>query len=116
MVHPSIRSVLITSWQHNQHPTLANISSLMKTQGLNPYVWENPPNHRYATRSHNYDKVLFVVDGSIEIILPDTQQRVILRLGERIDIPSNTRYGVNVGQSGAKCVEATTRTPRVRTR
>ena len=99
-------TVTITRWQGSQHPTMANIVRMMKEQQLRPYMWNNMPNHRYAVRSHNYDKVLYVLDGVVEVTLPDSNQRVKLRTGDRIDIPAGVRHGTNVGSTGAQCVEA----------
>lgn len=98
--------VTITRWHGSQHPTMTTIIAKMKEEKLRPYMWSNLPNHRYAVRSHNYDKVLFVVDGVVEIMLPDSNQRAKLRAGDRIDIPAGVRHGTNVGSGGAKCVEA----------
>jgi quercetin dioxygenase-like cupin family protein len=78
----------------------------MKKEGLRPYMWDNMPNFRYGIRSHGYDKVLYVVEGSLEITLPDSNQRIRLKPGDRVDIPSGVRHGAIVGSSGAKCVEA----------
>ena len=99
-------TVNITRWSGGQHPTLSNITSLMKKDGLRPYMWFNAPNHRYGVRSHGYGKVLYVVDGSVEIILPDSNLKIRLRAGDRIDIPAGVRHSTIVGNSGAKCVEA----------
>jgi quercetin dioxygenase-like cupin family protein len=99
-------SVRITRWHGSQHPTFSIITRQMKKEGLRPYMWVNMPNHRYAVRSHGYDKVLYVIEGMIEVTLPDMNQRMILRAGDRIDVPSGVRHGTIVGINGAKCVEA----------
>jgi quercetin dioxygenase-like cupin family protein len=78
----------------------------MQEEGLRPYMWMNLPNHRYAVRTHGYDKVLYVIDGTLEVVLPDMNQSVKLRSGDRIDIPAGVRHGTIAGVSGAKCVEA----------
>lgn len=111
-----LATVAITRWQGSQHPTMTNIIRVMKAEHLRPYTWSNTPNHRYAVRSHNYNKVLFVLEGSIEITLPDNNQRVKLRTGDRIDIPAGVRHGMNVGRAGAKCVEAAVKVSVRRTR
>ncbi len=103
-------TVRVTRWIGGQHPTLNSISQLMQKDGLRPYMWMNMPNHRYAVRSHGYDKVLYVISGTLEIILPDSNQRIVLKAGDRVDIPAGVRHGTNVGQNGAKCVEAAQRT------
>jgi mannose-6-phosphate isomerase-like protein (cupin superfamily) len=107
-----VATVAITRWQGSQHPSMSNIMQRMKDDGLRPYMWMNMPNHRYAVRSHNYDKVLYVIDGTVEVTLPDSNQRVILRAGDRIEIPAGVRHGTIIGNSGAKCVEAAKREER----
>lgn len=106
--------VHVTRWKGNQHPTMNHIIQNMKSSGLRPYMWHNMPNHRYAVRSHGYDKVLYVLDGALEVLLPETNQRVTLRSGDRIDIPSGVRHGTIVGSNGAKCVEASVSRRRAR--
>lgn len=98
--------VQVRRWEGGQHPTLSAITRLLHNEGLRPYMWMNTPNHRHAVRSHGYDKVLYIVDGALEVTFPDANQRVRLRTGDRIDIPAGVRHAIIVGRSGAKCVEA----------
>lgn len=81
----------------------------MKQENLRPYLWQNTPNHRYAVRSHNYKRVIYVMQGSIEIVLPDANQQTRLQRGDRVDIPPGVRHGVIVGSRGARCAEAAVR-------
>ncbi|MBL8161434.1 MAG: cupin domain-containing protein [Anaerolineae bacterium] len=99
-------AVRVTRWHGAEHPTFSAITRQMKKEGMRPYMWENMPNQRYGVRSHGYDKVLYVVEGAIEITLPDSNQRMTLRPGDRLDVPAGVRHGTIVGASGAKCVEA----------
>jgi quercetin dioxygenase-like cupin family protein len=99
-------SVRLTRWRGGEHPTFSAITRQMKKEGLRPYMWVNMPNHRYGVRSHGYEKVLYVIEGTVEITLPDSNQRMILRAGDRVDIPAGVRHGTIVGTNGAKCVEA----------
>ena len=52
------------------------------------------------------DTMFVVVEGTVEISLPDSNQRMNLRAGDRVDIPAGVRHGTIVGANGAKCVEA----------
>lgn len=106
--------VQVRRWQGGQHPTLGAITRQMQDEGLRPYMWMNMPNHRHAVRSHGYHKVLYVIDGTLEVTLPDSNQRVRLRSGDRLDIPAGVRHGTIVGMGGAKCVEASLNRRRVR--
>jgi quercetin dioxygenase-like cupin family protein len=99
-------AVRITRWSGGQHPTLSAITRQMQKESLRPYVWDNTPNYRYAVRTHGYTKVMYVVEGTMEVTLPDSNQRVKLRAGDRVEIPAGVRHGAIIGSSGAKCVEA----------
>ena len=99
-------AVRVQRWEGGQHPTMATITKLMQQEGLRPYMWTNMPNHRYAVRSHGFVKVLYVIDGNLELILPDSNERIKLRAGDRVDVPAGVRHGTIVGTTGAKCVEA----------
>ena len=99
-------AVRVIRWTGGQHPTLSSITRQMQKEELRPYLWENAPNYRYGARSHGYAKVMYVVEGIIEFSFPDSNTRVKLRAGDRIEIPANTCYGVTVGDKGGKCVEA----------
>ena len=41
------------------------LQRLMTDEGLSPYAWSNGPHEVYAAHTHNYDKVIYVVSGSI---------------------------------------------------
>lgn len=98
--------IRVTRWTGGQHPTLSSITRQMQKEGLRPYQWNNTPNYRYPVRSHNYTKVVYVVEGTIEITAPEGNQRVRLRAGDRVDIPAGVRHGIIIGMGGATCVEA----------
>lgn len=102
-------AVRVTRWSGGAHPTLSSITRQMQKEGLRPYQWENTPNFRYAVRTCGYTKVLYVVEGTLEITLPDSNQRVRLRGGDRAEIPAGVRHGAIVGTTGCKCVEASAR-------
>lgn len=100
------KPVTFKRWSGGQHPTLTNITRILQAENLRPYMWMNLPNHRYAVRSHGYDKVLYVIEGMIQITLPDENKLLTLRAGDRVDIPAGVRHGTIIGSGGARCVEA----------
>ena len=101
--------VRVTRWQGSQHPSESNITRQMRGENLRPYLWQNTPNHRYAVRSHNYKRVIYVMQGNLEIVLPDANQRTRLKTGDRVEIPPGVRHGVIVGGKGVRCAEASVR-------
>ncbi|HVO44434.1 MAG TPA: hypothetical protein VMT34_17535, partial [Aggregatilineales bacterium] len=94
--------IKVIRWRGSQHPTQQAIITRMQDEGLRPYSWTNGPNFRYAIRSHGYDKVIYCADGVVEVNLPDYNQRVTLRPGDRIDLPRGVRHGTVVGPNGAQ--------------
>jgi quercetin dioxygenase-like cupin family protein len=100
--------VRVTRWNGGQNPTLSGITRLMQKEGLRPYMWENSPNYRYPVRSHGYTKVVYVIEGVLEVAFPDSRQTVRLRAGDRIDIPAGIHHALVVSSNGARCVEAAT--------
>ncbi|MBW4436241.1 MAG: cupin domain-containing protein [Pleurocapsa minor GSE-CHR-MK-17-07R] len=100
------QSVRVMRWTGGQHPTVSTISRTMQKEGLRPFLWENSPNYRYAVRSHNYKKIMYVVEGVLEFTFPDSNQRVKLKTGDRVEIPAGVRHSAIVGSTGAKCLEA----------
>jgi quercetin dioxygenase-like cupin family protein len=105
MAVASIQQVKITRWRGGQHPTLDKITRQLQEEGLRPYVWSNAPNFRYPIRSHGYAKTLYCVQGSLELSFPQIKQHVVLRSGDRVDLPRGVRYSAIVGSAGAQCIE-----------
>jgi hypothetical protein len=105
MAVATVDQVKITRWRGGQHPTLDKITRQMAEEGLRPYVWANTPNFRYPVRSHGYGKTLYCIQGSLELSFPKIRQRVVLRSGDRVDLPRGVHYSAIVGPAGTQCVE-----------
>jgi mannose-6-phosphate isomerase-like protein (cupin superfamily) len=105
---PEIR---VQRWRGGSHPTHQAISTQMQKEGITPYMWTQGPNFRFPLRSQGYDKVLYVVEGTLEVILPDSDQRIVLRPGDRLELPRAARHAAIVGRAGVKCIEGERRTP-----
>jgi quercetin dioxygenase-like cupin family protein len=78
----------------------------MQADGLKPYLTSYGPSARDGVRSHGYGKVLYCVEGSVEVALPDLRQTLTLKPGDRLELPRGTRYGISVGARGADCLES----------
>ncbi|NDJ85469.1 MAG: cupin [Chloroflexi bacterium] len=100
-------TVRVVRWRGGQHPTLALMKQNLENHGLRPFKWSKQANYRYGVRSHGYTKSLYCVEGSVEIFVPESRQRITLRVGDRVDIPKGVRHSITVGQNGATCLEGT---------
>ena len=100
-----LNEVKVVRWRGGQHPTFQAITQKMEQEGLRPYASSNGPNSRIAARSHGYAKVLYCVEGSLELFFPDVSQSLLLRPGDRVELPRGLRHATIVGSQGARCLE-----------
>jgi uncharacterized protein YjlB len=97
---------LFTPWADSTPATESTLTKLCVEQGLDPYAWSNGPHDIYSSHSHSYDKVIYVVRGSITFGLPELGQQFTLKAGDRLDLPANTVHNAVVGLQGVMCLEA----------
>ena len=98
-------SIKVTSWPNEETPTRDELWRLMTNEGLSPYAWSNGPMDVYAAHTHTYDKVIYVVSGSITFGLPELERNVTLFPGDRLDLPKGTVHDALVGKDGVVCLE-----------
>ena len=96
----------VTPWPDSTTPTEATLKQLCADEGLSPYPWSNGPHDVYSAHTHSYDKVIYVVRGSITFGLPELDQKLTLKAGDRLDLPAGTVHDAVVGADGVLCLEA----------
>jgi quercetin dioxygenase-like cupin family protein len=102
----------IIRWQEQALPSEGDLRQRMQQEGLSPYSWSNDPGFTYAVHSHDYEKVLYCVGGSIRFVLPDqrdtqgSELAVDLAPGDCLILPPATRHSAIVGPEGVTCIEA----------
>lgn len=96
----------ITRWSASTPPTESTLRQLCADEGLSPYPWSNGPHDVYPAHKHSYDKVIYVLRGSITFGLPELGQRHTLNAGDRLDLPAGTVHDAVVGEQGVLCLEA----------
>ena len=77
----------------------------MDHENLHPYTWSNAPGDVYAPHSHDYDKVIYVVAGSISFGLPLEKRQIRMGAGDRLDLPAGIVHDAHVGPRGVLCLE-----------
>ena len=97
---------LVTPWAGSAAPTQTMLWQFMAEEGLNPYSWSNGPRDIYSAHSHSYDKVIYVVQGSITFGLPELGKKLTLQAGDRLDLPAGVVHDAQVGAQGVICLEA----------
>jgi len=96
----------ITPWTDSTPPTPDLIHASIHRQNLRGYTWSNDAFDEYSAHTHTFDKVLYVLSGSITWLLPQTNQELITHAGDRIDLPRGTLHAARVGAQGVACFEA----------
>lgn len=97
---------LVTPWVASVPPNQSTLWRLMSDEGLSPYSWSNGPHDVYSAHSHSYNKVIYVVQGSITFGLPELGQELTLKAGDRLDLPAGIVHDAVLGSQGVICLEA----------
>ena len=100
------KSPQVTPWPDSTTPTESTLKQRCADEGLSPYPWSNGPHDVYSAHTHSYDKVIYVVRGSITFGLPELNQKLTLKAGDRLDLPAGTVHDAIVGADGVLCLEA----------
>ena len=93
-------------WEDSKTPSEEIIHQILNEEGLNYYPWSNSPNDLYAPHVHTYNKIIYVVRGSITFILPEEDQRITLNPGDRLELPAKVVHSAVVSSQGVTCFEA----------
>lgn len=96
----------VTRWDSAETPTEEGLRALLSAENLQPYRWSNGPYDRYGAHTHDFDKVLLVVRGSITFGLPELGRHLQLHAGDRLDLPRGTLHDALIGPDGVVCLEA----------
>ena len=82
--------MLISRWQAPNLPTPQQMALMLESEGLEPQEVVFPVGAQVVDQRHPFDEVSIVVSGQLR---PDVAgNRLLLRAGDRITIPANTRH------------------------
>ena len=91
--------VKVSKWDGAKSPTRNEIEKRMISENLNATSWSNGPGDCYSTHAHEFDKVIYVVEGEIIFILPETEEELSLQVGDCLDLLVHTPHAAAVGSS-----------------
>ena len=96
----------VIRWSEEKKPDETTIREILAEEALHPYRWSNLPGDVYSPHTHSYNKVIYVVSGSITFGLPDYGEELVLKAGDRLNLPAGTSHRAFVGPEGVTCLEA----------
>lgn len=97
--------MLVTRWQAPLIPSLEQIKMIFVAEGLEPIEETFPQEGKVRDHKHPFDEVRMVVQGELMVNVAGNQ--LLLRSGDRIEIPSNTKHQYQTfGSDECKCIIA----------
>jgi quercetin dioxygenase-like cupin family protein len=97
--------MIVQRWQAPIIPDLKQIKSLFEAEGLIPTEETHQPQTEVGFHRHIFDEVRTVAKG--EVLFDIAGNKLLLRAGDRIVIPSNTKHSFAVqGEEPLVCVIA----------
>jgi quercetin dioxygenase-like cupin family protein len=82
--------MIVLRWQAPVLPTPEQIKMIFEGEGLEATEETFPPKSVIADHRHPFDEVRMVVSGAMFLNIAGNQ--LLLRAGDRIEIPANTRH------------------------
>ena len=97
--------MLVFRWQAPHVPDKNQIRSLFEAEGLVPQEEVYPPETLVDWHRHPFDEVRTVAEG--ELMMDIAGNKLLLRAGDKIIIPSNTKHSFKIhGSSDCICIVA----------
>ncbi len=95
--------MIITRWQAPVIPNKEQVHLILESENLEPYEEIYQSNAKVPDHRHPFAEVRVVVSG--EMIFNISGNQFVLRPGDRVEIPANTRHShVAQGAQGCLCI------------
>ncbi|MCB0361477.1 MAG: cupin domain-containing protein [Bdellovibrionales bacterium] len=95
--------MLVTRWQAPIVPDFNQIKMMFLAEGLEPFEEHLASGCLIGDHRHPFDEVRMVVSG--QLVIDVAGNKMLLRAGDRIIIPSNTRHSKKVdGEVPCHCI------------
>ncbi len=101
---PEPRMVL---WGEPERPREETLRGRLADAGYQAVKWSSEPATGYPPHVHIYPELLWLISGSLTVILPAERRLLELTPGDRIEIPQGLAHGTMAGADGATYLLAT---------
>ncbi len=93
--------MLVRRWQAEAAPTHEIIRSAFENDDLQSEMETLEPGDYQTDHRHPFEEVRQIMEG--QLLLNISGNKLLLRPGDRIEIPANTRHSVKC-DGGARCI------------
>lgn len=94
-------------WDQPGRPLEEELRRRLTEDSYQAVKWTSEPATGYPPHIHIYPELVWVVSGSLTVILPLENRLLELAPGDRIEIPRGTTHGTMAGPDGATYLLAT---------
>jgi len=95
--------MIVQRWQAPRPLNQRQAELLLEAEGLEPFIEDFPAQTLIADHRHPFDEIRFVISG--ELLIDVSGNKLLLRSGDRILIPANTKHNTKVeGEQNCLCV------------
>jgi quercetin dioxygenase-like cupin family protein len=94
-------------WDGPGRPREEALRDRLIEAGYQAVKWTSEPATGYPPHVHIYPELLWLVSGSLTVILPATERLIELAPGDRIEVPQGIAHGTMAGADGATYLLAT---------
>lgn len=99
------KQLAVKRWLWDKTLSEAAILRHMESEGLRSHRWSAEPGKSYAAQNYGFDRVFFVIRGSLTLVFPDGREKITLHPGDRIDLPAGFLHETIIGPLGVVCLE-----------
>lgn len=100
-------AVRVTLWEEPGRPAEEILRGRLAAEGYQAVRWSNEPATGYPPHAHIYPELLWLVSGSLTLILPAEDRLIELAPGDCAAIPQGLVHGTMAGAEGAVYLLAT---------
>lgn len=93
--------MIITRWQAPIIPSKSQIRTILESEGLEPFEETYAPQTRVNDHRHPFAEIRFIASG--EILFNISGNQFVLRAGDRVEIPANTKHS-HLSQGTEPCI------------
>lgn len=93
--------MIITRWQAPIVPSKQQLHMILESEGLEPFDETYEPQGKVQDHRHPFAEVRIIASG--EMIFNVSGNQFVLRPGDRLEIPANTKHS-HVAQGSDPCV------------
>lgn len=93
--------MIITRWQAPIVPSKEQVQMILDSEGLEPFEEVYEPQMKVSDHRHPFAEVRVIISG--EMIFNISGNQFVLRPGDRVEIPANTKHS-HIAQGSESCV------------